>query len=66
MLHYYYYYYYYFYFFVYFLNALFPFQAYEELFSLADVDRDGSISVQEVGFLRKSGLSNEQLGTVRC
>lgn len=31
---------------------------------MADGDRDGVISVQEVGFLRKSGLSNEQLGTI--
>lgn len=38
--------------------------AYEELFQLADVDNDGRISVAEVAFLRKSKLTNEQLGQV--
>jgi hypothetical protein len=38
--------------------------AYAELFALADADKDGQVSVQEVSFLRKSGLSNEQLGQI--
>jgi Ca2+-binding EF-hand superfamily protein len=38
--------------------------AYEQLFVLADADKDGSISASEVSFLFKSGLSKEVLGQV--
>ena len=40
--------------------------AFAQLFSIADADGDGSISVAEVAFLRKSGLDNQKLGKVRA
>ena len=38
--------------------------AYEQLFALADVDKDGKISAQEVSFLFKSWLPKESLGQI--
>ena len=39
--------------------------AYDELFALADTDKDGKVSATEAAFLRKSGLANDVLGQVK-
>ena len=37
---------------------------YKDLFGIADADKDGKIGSGDAAFFRKSGVSNQMLGTV--